>query len=326
MYKILAIETSCDDTSIAVFFDDTLQTMDTRSQIKIHNKTGWVVPEVAAREHANSIFEVLETVLQDSWVKLEEVTHIAVTVQPGLIPSLLTGITVARMLANIYSIPLIEIDHIQAHIFSNYLEREESDINYPYMCLTVSGWHNELYFMKSMFEMKKIGQTTDDASGEAFDKVAKMMWLGYPGGPIISKLASEYIWESTQLFPRVWLEKKAHDFSFSGLKSSVKREVEKRWELTKLDRQKIAFEFQQAVIEVLAYKLVQSAEQKNCQHIMLAGWVSANTQLRDEIQKLADDKWLTFLYPKKLTYCMDNAAMIWILWYYKVKYNKSFTI
>ncbi len=340
---ILAIETSCDDTSIALFEDTQLLVMETKSQIKIHNQTGWVVPEVAAREHANSIFEVLATVLdsvdvstlthssEHSWgekMNLTDIDYIAVTVKPGLIPSLLTWITVAKTLWEMYSIPVIEIDHIQAHIFANYLEREEADIEYPLVCLTVSGGHNEIYYKKEMFSSEKIWETSDDSAGEAFDKVAKMMWLGYPGWPIISELAWVYaknLWniESTSpLFPRVWLKKTENDFSFSGLKSAVKREVDARWKLSDTDKQEIAYEFQNAVVEVLAYKLVQAWKNLGVKNIMLAWGVGANTLLREQIMKLSLENSLRFLYPKKLSYCMDNAAMIGIMAYYQIKNNQ----
>jgi len=225
---ILAFETSCDDTSVAIFRDSELIAMDTASQIKIHNKTGGVVPEVAAREHANAIFEVLQNTLEQAKLELGDITHIAVTATPGLMPSLLTGITVARTLGNIHSIPVLEINHIQAHIFANFLERKKEDIEFPLVCLTVSGGHNEIYHMEDMWDFNRIGGTTDDAAGEAFDKVAKMMWLGYPGWPVISKLASEYSPSPNKgegargwgLFPRVWLEKKWADFSFLGLQAS----------------------------------------------------------------------------------------------------------
>ena len=309
--KILAFETSCDDTSVAIFEDNKLLFMDTDSQIKIHNITWWVVPEVAAREHANSIFWVLENVLKQvpvpvegtGTMSLEDIDYIAVTKTPGLMPSLLTGLTVARTLWNILNKEVIEINHIQAHIFANYLERKEKDIKYPLVCLTVSWWHNELYFMEDMFSMDRLWWTTDDASWEAFDKVAKMMWLWYPGWPVISKLASEYevLVPSTgtgtleerirkNLFPRVWLKKDEFDFSFSGLKSAVKREVDKRkkekWELTLEDKKEIAYEFQNAVIEVLAYKLINAALKKWVKTVMLAWWVSANDKLIETIKKM----------------------------------------
>jgi len=340
---ILAFETSCDDTSVAIFKDEKLLFMDTASQIKIHNITWWVVPEVAAREHANAIFDVLNNVLNNSKIKLEEIDYIAVTKTPWLMPSLLTWLTVARTIWNILKKEVIEINHIEAHIFANYLERKHNEINYPLVCLTVSWGHNELYFMENMFDMKKLGWTTDDASWEAFDKVAKMMWLWYPGGPIISKLASEYkvpvplegtgTQKARNLFPRVWLKKDEFDFSFSGLKSAVKREVDKRTKphpnpllegegmkqtLSLEDKREIAYEFENAVIEVLAYKLINAALKKWVKTVMLAWWVSANDKLLEEIDKLAKQNNLKFIYPKKKIYSGDNAAMVWINAYYKL--------
>lgn len=328
--KILAFETSCDDTSIALFEDENLIFMDTMSQISIHNITGWVVPEIAAREHANAIFKVLENVLKNSNSKLEEINSIWVTTNPWLIPSLLTWITVANTLWNILKIPVICINHIEAHIFSNFLERKEEDIKFPLVCLTVSGWHNEIYYMKNMWDFNKIWWTTDDSAWEAFDKVAKMMWLEYPGWPIISKLALEYNWENKNLFPRVWLEKDGFDFSFSWLKSSVKREIDKRIlekkELSMDDKREISFEFQNSVVEVLAYKLKNAWEKTNVSTVMLAWWVSANDKLKEEISRLTKDNNIDFVFPVKKTYSMDNWAMVWINAFYKIKYGKIYKI
>lgn len=327
--KILAFETSCDDTSIAIFDNDKLLAMDTDSQISIHNITWWVVPEVAAREHANNIFKVLTNVLKQAELKLEDIDYIWVTTYPWLLPSLLTWTTVAWTISTVLNKKIIPINHIEAHIFSNFLERKEEEIKFPLVCLTVSWWHNDIYYMKSMFDIDKIGSSWDDAGWEAFDKTSKMMWLEYPGWPVISKLADEYEsewWISTNLFPRVWLVKREFNFSFSGLKSSVKREVEKRilnnWELTLEDKKEISFEFQNAVIEVMAWKIVEAARQKNVKTVMLAWWVSANNKLKNEINKLSKKERLEFIYPSKNLYCMDNAAMVWINTYYKIKYNK----
>jgi N6-L-threonylcarbamoyladenine synthase len=345
---ILAFETSCDDTSIAIFEWDRLLAMETASQIKIHLVTNGVVPEVAAREHANVIFDVLQKVLDEAKLTLKDINYIAVTTNPGLIPSLLTWVTVASTLSSTLEIPIILIHHIEAHIFSNFLERKEDDIVFPLVCLTVSGWHTELYFMRDMWNLEKIWWTLDDAAGEAYDKVAKMMDLGYPGGPIISKLASEYsktplhlplsVEKKKWLFPRVWLDKKELNFSFSGLKTAVKYEIEKRVKnknsldfplvnekqifLSERDKQEIAYEFQKAVNEVLAYKLVLAWEKYSVKTLLLAGWVSANDDLRKEITLLAEKSWYNFLSPVNKVYSMDNAAMIGILAYYRVKYNK----
>lgn len=327
--KILAFETSCDDTSIALFENDTLIAMKTDSQIRIHNQTWWVVPEVAAREHANVIFDVLQHVLDQWEVTLSDIDYIWVTTNPWLLPSLLTGTTVAGTISTVLQKKIIPINHIEAHIFANYLEREESDISYPLVCLTVSGGHNDIYYMSDMWNLEKIWSSWDDAGGEAFDKVAKMMGLGYPGWPIISQLSDEYEWKvgtSTDLFPRVWLVKKENNFSFSGLKSAVKREVDKRieqrGELTQEDREELAYEFELAVTEVLAYKLIQAAKQKNVSTVLLAGWVSANNRLKNAIATLCEKENLDFLYPMKLTYCMDNAAMVGINTYYRIKYSQ----
>ena len=326
---ILAFETSCDDTSIAIFDNDKLLAMDTDSQIFIHNKTGGVVPEVAAREHANNIFKVLTNVLNSAKLGLDDIDYISVTTNPGLLPSLLTWTTVASTISPVLNKKIIPINHIEAHIFSNFLERKENDIEFPLVCLTVSGWHNDIYYMEGMFDIKKIGSSWDDAWWEAFDKAAKMMWLEYPGWPVISKLAEEYElewWVSTNLFPRVWLVKREHNFSFSGLKSSVKREVDKRklekWELSLEDKKEISYEFENAVTEVLAWKLINAAKENGVKTVMLAWWVSANNKLRKEIEKLANKEWLKFIYPIKNLYCMDNAAMVWINTFYKIKYNK----
>lgn len=344
--KILAIETSCDDTSLAIFEDDNLIFMDTKSQIKIHIPTWWVVPEVAAREHANAIFDVLDNVLKSSNTKLEEINYIWVTTNPWLIPSLLTWITLANTLGLLLKIPVIEINHIQAHIFSNFLERKQEEIKFPLVCLTVSWWHNDIYYMENMWWMEKIWTSWDDAAGESFDKVAKMMWLPYPWWPIISKLASEYsslIDNNKKLFPRVWLNKDEFDFSFSWLKSAVKREIDERIEknknnienneelkklfetnqilLTLEDKREISFEFQNAVTEVLSKKLINGWLSKNVKTVMLAWGVSANTNLRDLISKDALKNNLDFISPIKLVYCMDNAAMVWILTYYKIKHQ-----
>lgn len=334
--KILAIETSCDDTSIAIFEDDKLLAMDTKSQIKIHNITWWVVPEVAAREHANAIFEVLENVLIASNTTIEEIEYIWVTAFPWLLPSLLTWLTVARTIWKVLWIKVIELNHIEGHIFSNFLERKKEDIKFPLVCLTVSGWHNDIYYMKNMWSLERIWTTWDDAAWESYDKVAKMMWLWYPGWPIISEYSSLYNLHvltdipriskgelKGDLFPRVWLDKDKLDFSFSWLKSAVKREIDKRklerWDLSENDKQEISFEFQNAVNEVLAWKLIKAWIQKWVKTVMLAWWVSANDNLREKISVLVKKENMEFIYPTKKLYSMDNAAMIWILAYYRIK-------
>ena len=297
--KILAFETSCDDTSIALFENEILLAMQTKSQIHIHNETGGVVPEVASREHANVIFEVLEKVLSEADTTLRDIDYIGVTTHPWLVSSLLTGMTVASTLSETLDIPILPINHIQAHIFSNFLERKEEDIKFPLVCLTVSWGHNEIYYMNDMWTQEKLGQTQDDAAGEAFDKVAKMLGLGYPGGPIISKLALEY-----------------------AVRREIERRQEKFWEITLSDQREISFEFQAAVNEVLSYKVLEAARQKWIYTILLAGGVSANDDLREKIARWCEKEGYQFFFPTKKIYCMDNAAMIGILTYYRVKYGK----
>jgi len=320
---ILAFETSCDDTSIAIFENDELVALDTKSQIKEHNETKWVVPEVAARLHANNIFTVLENVLKSAQIKLQDIDYIACTETPGLIPSLLVWLSVAKTLSKLLNKPLILINHIEAHIFSNLLERSEKDLIFPSICLTVSGGHNELYLWKSLFELELIWETLDDSAGEAFDKVSKMMSLGYPGWPVISKLASEYKWEFKWIFPVVLLEKHSLDFSFSGLKSAVKREIDERikknWTLTNQDKLEIAFEFENTVVKILKTKIFLAADKYNIKSLVLAWWVSANDNLKWEIVKEAAKLNYNFVHPIKNIYSQDNAAMVGILAYYKIK-------
>lgn len=322
---ILAFETSCDDTSIAIFQNDKLIALDTKSQIKEHNITSGVVPEVAARLHANNIFIVLENVIKKAWIKLEDIDYIACTQTPGLIPSLLVWLSVAKTISNLLSKPLLLINHIEAHIFSNLLDRDEKDLIFPSICLTVSGGHNELYLWKSLFDMELIWETLDDSAGEAFDKVSKMMWLGYPGWPVISALASEYKWEFKWIFPVVLLDKGSLDFSFSGLKSAVKREIDERikksWTLSEQDKREIAYEFENTTVKILKTKIFLAAVKYNIKSLVLAWWVSANDNLKSEISKESLKLNYNFIHPIKNIYSQDNAAMVGILAYYKIKNN-----
>jgi N6-L-threonylcarbamoyladenine synthase len=189
----------------------------------------------------------------------------------------------------------------------------------------VSGGHNELYLWKSLFDMELIWETLDDSAGEAFDKVSKMMWLGYPGWPVISRLATEYKWDFKWIFPTVLLEKNSLDFSFSWLKSAVKREVDERikktWALTEQDKIEIAYEFENTVVKILKTKIFLAAEKYNIKSLVLAWWVSANDNLKLEISKQAKSQHYNFIYPTKNIYSQDNAAMVWILAYYKIKNN-----
>jgi N6-L-threonylcarbamoyladenine synthase len=322
---ILAFETSCDDTSVAVMRDRELLSMSTRTQLE-HDATGGVVPEVAARSHANAIFPCIHDALSDARITLDQIDIIACTRSPGLAPSLLTGIVVAETLALSLSKPLIWIDHIEAHMYANFLERDTEDIDFPNLTLTVSGGHTEIYLWKSLYEFELIAQTRDDAAGECFDKVAKMMGLGFPGGAKIARLSQAFAertseWErltAEKLFPR-GLSGDGLDFSFSGMKSAIKRYIDSIWELTERDRERIAYATETAITDVLASKLIQAAEQYEICHIALAGGVSANTRLKDILTTVAETRDWTFVAPRKILYSMDNAAMVGMRAYYEYR-------
>lgn len=323
---ILSFETSCDDTSIAIMKDNELIAISTRTQLE-HDVTWGVVPEVAARSHANAVFPCIDDVFREAGIALEDIDYFACTEKPWLLPSLLTGMTVAKTISLSLEKPILWIDHIESHIFANYLERNEEDIIFPAVVLTVSWWHTEIYFWKSMFELEIIWQTRDDAAGECFDKVAKMMGLGFPWGAKIAKLAEEYrrlIPDDTRkrLFPEVLLEKDSLDFSFSGLKTAVKREIDremmKNWKLSHNFQQYIAYEFEETATDILSKKLVRALDQRWAVMMILAGWVSANTILKTKLMKLASDRNIGFLAPTKNLYSMDNAAMVGIRAYYQI--------
>ncbi len=328
---LLSFETSCDDTSVALMRDIELISMSTRTQLE-HSVTWGVVPEVAARSHANAIFPCIEDVLSGGHISLADIDVIACTEKPGLLPSLLTGMTVAKTLALSLAKPIVWIDHIESHIFANYLGRSEADIVYPAVVLTVSWGHTEIYLWKSMYELEMIWETRDDAAGEAFDKVSKMMWLGFPGGAHIARLAQIYreSWivnrdSETRLFPEVMLERDSLDFSFSGIKTAVKREIDHEMIrvgfLSEIFTQYIAYEFEETVTDILTKKLLRAVDHTGVETMFLAGWVSANTVLKNKLQKFADVRGIRFLAPIKNLYSMDNAAMIGIRAYYELQKN-----
>jgi N6-L-threonylcarbamoyladenine synthase len=332
---ILAFETSCDDTSVALLRDDILISMSTHTQLE-HDVTGGVVPEVAARSHANAIFPCIDEVLWKSdGVSLEQIDYFACTERPWLLPSLLTWLTVAKTLALSYQKPLILVDHIESHIFANFLGRNRKDILFPNVVLTVSGWHTEIYLWKSLFELECIWQTRDDAAGECFDKVAKMMGLWFPGGAKIAKLADEYrnLWfvnqGSKRLFPEVLLEKDSLDFSFSWLKTAVKREIDGRlarlsdswdsWSLLQEDSiREIAYEVEETISDILVTKLIRALKQTDVKMMLLAGGVSANATLKKKLEWISQNQEVSFLAPEKILYSMDNAAMVWIRAFYQI--------
>lgn len=316
--KILGIETSCDETAASVVEDGTKVLSNViASSVDLHAETGGVVPEVAAREHIRQISPVIDKSLADANVDWSEIDAIAVTNAPGLIASLLVGVNTAQVLAYVHKKPLIPMHHVAGHIYANFLERDESNFEFPILILTISGGHNELVLMKGHHDFEVIGETLDDAAGEAFDKIARLLDLGFPGGPVISKRAEDGD-ETAFNFPRVMLDKKEnkYNFSFSGLKSAVKREVDNISESAMASsnlRENIindlSASFQSAVIDVLADKLTMAADEFNVKSVHLAGGVSANKLLRKTVRERLSDN-VQLLCPEKMAYCTDNAAMI----------------
>jgi len=297
--KILAFETSCDDTCVAVVEDGTRVLANVRQSQPEHNEYNGVVPELAARLHAEHWRGVLEHALEEAHLKIEDIDALAVTNGPGLQTSLLTGTTAASFLSLLYQKPLIPVHHIHGHICSVFLERDISDITFPSLVLTVSGGHTSFYRCESPTQVTQIGQTLDDAAGEAFDKVAKMLGLGYPGGPIVSKLAEEGNPDAYKL-PRIMLEKDSLDFSFSGLKAAVYRIVQD--DHTPAD---VCASFQQACCDTFAKKLQRALDHyPDTKQVHFVGGVSANTRIREALH------FEDILVPKSMAYCTDNAAMI----------------
>ena len=323
--RLFGIETSCDETAAAVV-EDGIKVLSNviASSVDLHQATGGVVPEVAAREHLRQISPVVDKALADAGCEWKDIDAIAVTTEPGLIASLLVGINTAQTIAYIHQKPLIKVNHVVGHIYANFLERETPP-RFPLLVLTVSGGHNELMLMRGHHDFVKLGETLDDAAGEAFDKVARLLGLGYPGGPVISKWAEKGD-PTVFTFPRPMMEgENKFNFSFSGLKSAVRRKVE---ELKGSDDQTIAdlcASFQQAVVEVLADKLALAAQKYKVKEVHLAGGVSANRLLRQMAREKLPDSlpvyWPvdTNLPAARQVFCTDNAAMIAGAAYFSLK-------
>lgn len=307
--RILGIETSCDETAAAIV-ENGIKVLSNvlASSADLHAVTGGVVPEVAAREHLRQISPVIDKAMKDAKMNWSKIDAIAVTYAPGLIASLLVGWNTAQTLAYIHKKPLIPVHHIAGHIYANFLE-QKGPIRFPILVLTVSGGHNELVLMKGHHQFQVLGETLDDAAGEAFDKVARLLGLGYPGGPVIAKLAKKGNPEAYD-FPRANLDyKNRFNFSFSGLKSEVWRRVQKMDKLSEKELTDMAASFEMAVVDVLSDKLVAAVDEFDVKEVHLAGGVSANKKLR-EITEQKLGKQLPLYFPAKLSYCTDNAAMI----------------
>lgn len=310
----LAIETSCDETSAAVVRNgrEVLSNV-ISSQIDLHKKFGGVVPEVASRKHVENVNLVIQEALDVAGIKLKEIDQIGVTYGPGLVGALLVGVSAAKALAYALKVPLIGVNHIEGHICANYIE--DKTLTPPFLCLIVSGGHSHLVHVKDYGIYEVLGKTRDDAVGEAFDKVARAMGLGYPGGPLIDGLAQKGDPEAIK-FPRVYLEADSFDFSFSGIKSAVLNYLNgERQKGNKISVENVAAGFQQAVTEVLVHKTIEGAKQKKADTIVLAGGVAANSGLRKLLTEEGKKQGLRVKYPS-LTLCTDNAAMIGCAAYY----------
>ncbi len=300
---ILGIETSCDETAAAVVADghDVMSNV-VSSQIDIHARYGGVVPEVASRAHVEMMTPVIAQSMVEAGVEPGDLTAIAATVGPGLIGSLLIGVSAAKSLALVWDKPFVAVNHLEAHLYASFLE--EPDLELPVVVLLVSGGHTMLVLMEGHGRYRLLGQTLDDAAGEAFDKVARYLGLGYPGGPIIDKMSADGDRDAIA-FPRA-LSKQGYDFSFSGLKTSVVNHVRKNPEASDVD---VAASFQEAVVDVLVTKAQRAVRETGAKGLCLAGGVAANSSLRERVVEAAAADGIRAFVPSR-SMCTDNAAMV----------------
>ncbi len=300
---ILGIETSCDETAAAVVRNGTeVLSNVVSSQIDIHARYGGVVPEVASRAHVEMMTPVIAQAMVEAGVSKDDLTAIACTVGPGLIGSLLIGVSSAKALSLVWDKPFVAVNHLEAHLYSSFIE--EPDLELPVVVLLVSGGHTMLILMEGHGKYRLLGQTLDDAAGEAYDKVARYLGLGYPGGPIIDKMAMDGDPQAVK-FPRA-LANDGYDFSFSGLKTSVVNYVRKNPDVADVD---IAASFQEAVVDVLTTKARRAVEEFDAKGLCIAGGVAANSSLRERVLDIAVEDGINGFIPSR-SMCTDNAAMI----------------
>ena len=313
---ILGIETSCDETAAAVVRSgrEVLSNV-IASQIDIHRRFGGVVPEIASRHHLDLVIQVIDEALRDAEITLDDIDAIAVTYGPGLVGALLVGISAAKGMAWASGKPLIGVNHIEGHIAANYILKDQI-LTPPYICLVVSGGHSHIVHIKDFDEFEVLGRTRDDAAGEAFDKVSRTIGLGYPGGPLIDKMAKEGNPDAIK-FPRVNFGGESLDFSFSGVKTAVINYIhnlEQKGE--SINVSDVAASFQMAVVDVLTNNTIQAAIRTNSKNIAIAGGVASNSLLRSEMTRKAEAKGIAVSYPQSV-FCTDNAAMIAVAGYLK---------
>ena len=310
---ILAIESSCDETAAAVVKNgrEVLSNV-ISSQIALHTLYGGVVPEIASRKHIEKINQVIREALKEASMTLEEMTAIAVTYGPGLVGALLVGVAEAKAIAYAAKKPLVGVHHIEGHVSANFIEHP--DLEPPFVCLIVSGGHTHLVIVKDYGEFEILGRTRDDAAGEAFDKVARAIGLGYPGGPKIDKVSKEGN-PNAIVFPKAKLED-PYDFSFSGVKSAVLNHINRcKMQGEEICEADIAASFQKAVVDTLVEKAVKAAKEHHMDKLAIAGGVASNSALRQAMKEACEREHIRFYYPSPI-FCTDNAAMIGVAAYY----------
>lgn len=319
MITILGIESSCDDTSAAVIRDGVILSNLVSSQA-VHERYGGVVPELASRAHQQNIIPVVHDALKQAGIAKEELSAIAFTRGPGLLGSLLVGTSFAKGFSSALNIPMIDVNHLQAHVLAHFIKEDEHDINqpqFPFLCLLVSGGNSQIILVKSYFEMEIIGQTIDDAAGEAFDKCAKVMGLGYPGGPVVDTLAKQGNAERfTFSKPRI----AGYDYSFSGLKTSflyfLRDELKNDADFIEKNKEDLCASLQKTIIDILMNKLYRAAKDLHIKEVAVAGGVSANSGLRNAFEQYSH-RYGWKIHIPKFAYTTDNAAMVAITGYYK---------
>ena len=319
MVTILGIESSCDDTSAAVIRDGVILSNVIAGQA-VHERYGGVVPELASRAHQQNIIPVVHDALKQAGVSREELSAVAFTRGPGLLGSLLVGTSFAKGFSSALHIPMIEVNHLQAHVLAHFIKEDENDMNqpsFPFLCLLVSGGNSQIILVKSYAEMEIIGQTIDDAAGEAFDKCAKVMGLGYPGGPVVDRLAKLGDPERfTFSKPRI----EGYDYSFSGLKTSflyfLRDELKKDPDFMKNNKNDLCASLQKTIVDILMNKLYQASVDLQIQEVAVAGGVSANSGLRSAFESYSQ-KYGWKIHIPKFAYTTDNAAMVAITGYHK---------
>jgi len=305
---VLGIETSCDETAAAVVSDGKALSNVVTSSVPLHEKFGGVIPEIASRFHVEYINQVVKKALKKARKTFKDIELIAVTDSPGLPGSLITGVSFAKALSYSLGIPLLLLDHLRAHLQANFLTEEGSKVKFPFIGVVVSGGHTNIFVCRSFEDFKLIGRTRDDAIGEAFDKVAKVLGIGYPGGPKIEKYARKFRKGSPIKFPRARLEKDSYDFSLSGIKTAVLYYTKGK-KMSKREIAKVSWSFQEAVFSVLVEKIVKACKNFKINKILLGGGVIANKELRAKLKRTSKNLGLSFFYPHPAL-CVDNAAMV----------------